>query len=78
MVQYRRKPKINERLRIGNGTALQQVIFRHPLLSDWIPPISIITQVKTFSFGGKSYRSSNTEVHRALEQLVNLGALDKR
>jgi len=78
MVEYRRKPKISERLRIGNGTVLQQYIFRHSLLNDWVQPISIITQSKTFNFGGKSYKSSNAQVHRALEQLVNLGALDKR
>ena len=78
MVEYRRKLKINERLRIGNGTVLQQYIFRLPLLNNWVQSISIITQSKTFRFGGQSYKSSNAQVHRALEQLVNLGAFDKR
>ena len=78
MANYRRKPKIVDKIRIGNGTPLQQHIFRLSLLNDWVSSISIISKVKTFSFGGKYYKASNAEVHRALEQLVNIGALDKR
>ena len=78
MVEYRRKPNIVEKIRIGNGTPLQQYIFRHPILNDWVQSVSIIAKVKTFQFGGKSYRTTNSDVHRALQQLVNLGALDKR
>ena len=78
MAEYRRKPKIVEKIRIGNGTPLQQYIFRHPMLADWVQSVSIIAKVKTFQFGGKSYRTTNSDVHRALQQLVNLGALDKR
>jgi len=78
MAEYRRKSKIVEKIRIGNGTPLQQYIFRHPILGEWVASVAIIAKVKTFQFGGKSYRSSNSDVYRALQQLVNLGALDKR
>ena len=78
MVDYRRKPKIVDKIRIGNGTVLQQYIFRLDMLQNWTPTISIVSKVKTFSFGGKSYKSSNADVHRTLGQLVNIGALDKR
>ena len=78
MTEYRRKPKIIDKIRIGHGTPLQQYIFRSSLLNDWINPISVISQVKVFSFKGKSHKASNADIHRALEQLVNIGALDKR
>ena len=78
MADYRRKPKIVDKIRIGHGTPLQQYIFRHPLLNDWVSSITVISKVKTFSFGGKSYKSTNSDVHRALQQLVNIGALEKK
>ena len=78
MVEYRRKPRIVDKIRIGNGTPLQQHIFRLGMLQNWTPSISIISKVKTFTFGGSSYKASNADVHRALEQLVNIGVLDKR
>jgi hypothetical protein len=78
MVQYRRKPKINEKISIGGGTPLQQYIFRLDALKDWTNTINIIPRVKTFQFKGKAYRATNTEVHKALDQLVNVGVLDKK
>ena len=78
MIQYRRKPKINEKISVGGGTPLQQYIFRLEVLKDWTSSINIIPRVKTFQFKGKSYRASNSEVHKALDQLVNVGVLDKK
>jgi hypothetical protein len=78
MVQYRRKPKINEKVSIGGGTPLQQYIFRLDALKDWTNTINIIPRVKTFQYKGKSHRATNVEVHKALDQLVNVGVLDKK
>ena len=78
MVQYRRKSKINEKISIGGGTPLQQYIFRLDALKDWTNTINIIPRVKTFQFKGKSHRATNAEVHKALDQLVNVGVLDRR
>lgn len=75
---YRRKPRINDKIRIGNSSPLQQSIFKLVELNTWTQPIEIITKVKVYKFKGKSSRASNAEVHRALEQLVNLGVLEKR
>lgn len=78
MLQFRRKSKINEKVRIGAATPLQQYIFRLPRLQNWVTPIAVISEVKTYSFGGKTHRASNSDVHRALEQLVHLGVLEKK
>ena len=78
MVEYRRKPRINDKIRLGGGTPLQQSIFLLRELGNWTHPISVISKLKTFKYSGKTYRASNADVHKALEQLVNMGVLDKR
>ena len=78
MIQYRRKPKINEKISVGAGTPLQQYIFRLDVLKDWTTTISIIPKVKVFQFKGKSHKATNAEVHKALDQLVNVGVLDRK
>ena len=78
MIRYRRKQIVRTKAPIGSGSPLQQTLLKLPLLKDWTTPLNVTPLVKTFMYKGKQYRSSNREVQEALDQLVNLGVLDKK
>ena len=50
MPHYRRKPRINDKIRIGSSSPLQQSIFKLVELNTWTQPIEIITKVKRIRF----------------------------